>query len=552
DGTDSRAETGGGARRPAGDAERHPPRPPRPRAGVRGVPPRPDGDDLQVPRLPRHPDLPTGTGRARVPGRLQLRPREQPPRLERVGGAAGLDRDRRRTRRGAAPLRQHHRHGAGAAARPGDDAAPELRPHQRLRHRPAAGRHGAGVGRGELAPGRYLRGVLGDGADRRDGGVRHHRVPPPLGQRLPDGALLLHRRPGDQARGVGRRDAGAAPRGAPNRRRGRRCRGAGRDLCAVEHRRPGSERLGHPHGDRHRLRPRHDHAARGARPAAAPRLPDRLLDRRRHRRRARHRRLLHRGDLLAGTRRRRPPARRALPRQPGGVPPLAGLRLWRLRRLAGGLRVRGPRHRRWGARGDGGACPLVDQPERVPRPVPQADRGFRARLLPGADDPQQRAPAAGDAGAGGALRGGRDPDDPPPAPTQPVGRLRHPAHLRLRQRRHPALGRTRRGAFEPGHLGRRGRAGPRQAPRDHPLCLAGGADARRDPAGRHHLAARRRHRLPWRHRLHDLPLRHRARLRGRAGRRRRPGGHPARLRGRRRAGLRSAPSDAAAASGRDL
>jgi NhaA family Na+:H+ antiporter len=106
--------------------------------------------------------------------------------------------------------------------------------------------HRAGAGRGELAAGRRLRALLGDRADDRDRGVRHLRVAPPLGQRLPDGALLLHRRAGDQARGVGRRDARAAPGGAADRGRGRRRGGAGGDLRAAQPGRPGATGWGIP------------------------------------------------------------------------------------------------------------------------------------------------------------------------------------------------------------------------------------------------------------------------------------------------------------------
>ena len=69
----------------------------------------------------------------------------------------------------------------------------------------------------------------------------------------------------------------------------------------------GSARMGHPDGDRHRLRPRRRRRPREPGAGAAQDLPADPGDRRRHRRHRRDRRLLHRGPVAAVARRRGAP-----------------------------------------------------------------------------------------------------------------------------------------------------------------------------------------------------------------------------------------------------
>ena len=117
--------------------------------------------------------------------------------------------------------------------------------------------------------------------------------PARVGQRRADGDLLLRRRAGDQARA--RRGRAARAVG------GRRCRpsrpSAGwscRPLIylAVNAGGDGVRRLGHPDGDRHRVRRRRPRPARQPRAPVAEAVPARPRDRRRHRRDRRHRHLL--------------------------------------------------------------------------------------------------------------------------------------------------------------------------------------------------------------------------------------------------------------------
>ena len=132
------------------------------------------------------------------------------------------------------------------------------------------------------------------------------------------------------------------------------------------------------------------------------------------------------------------------------------------------------------ARRAGRAGPVVDQPERVPGAGPPAARRLRGRVLRRAQHPDQRAAAAGHARARPARPAGRDADDLLPEPAHAAGRVRHPARVRVRQRRHAAHERARRGRAESGRLGRGGGPGPRQADRHRALLL----DRRRDSASR--------------------------------------------------------------------
>ncbi len=157
------------------------------------------------------------------------------------------------------------------------------------------------------------------------------RGPPPLGERRADGHLLLRGRPRDQA-GAGHRAAGRPPRCRPSR--GGRSRGHGRPRPALRGhhpRRPRRPGVGHPDGDRHRVRAGGPGPAQPPHPTGAQHLAPEPGHRGRHRRRDGHRRLLHRHHRsgLAGRRRRRPGGGR--PHAPG-----TGVVHARLRRRGGG------------------------------------------------------------------------------------------------------------------------------------------------------------------------------------------------------------------------
>ncbi len=130
-----------------------------------------------------------------------------------------------------------------------------------------------------------------------------------LGDRRPDGAVLLPGRDGNQARARDRGALVARARHAAALRRDRRNDRAGRDLREPARGRAGGLRLGRSDGDRHRLRGGCAHGLRQARSLGAQGLPAGARDRRRSRRGQRDRRLLHTRDLARRARLRRRRAR---------------------------------------------------------------------------------------------------------------------------------------------------------------------------------------------------------------------------------------------------
>ena len=307
---------------------------------------------------------------------------------------------------------------------------------------------------------------------RRD--VRRHRVAAPLGQRRPDGALLLRRRPRDQARGAGRRAALPAAGGAPDRGGASAARWSRRWSIVAAQRwaATGADGWGVPIGTDTAFALGIISLFGTPGPAATARLPDRLRDRRRHPGGRRDRRLLHRGDLLGGARRRawrcwRRPGRR----EPRRLPPLAGLR--RPRRCVWLAVFESGVHATAGGRAGGAdrAGPVLDQPERVSRARPALSTISSARATPrpacSRNEPQQHATHAL----------GRLAEEVETPMTHFQHRLTPwcssgSCPLRVRQRRHPTHERVRRGAAESGHLGRDRGPGDRQAGRNRALLLA--------------------------------------------------------------------------------
>ena len=142
----------------------------------------------------------------------------------------------------------------------------------------------------------------------------------PLGQRGPDGVLLLRGRPRGAARVRHGRAARAPAHRAAGARGHRRDDGAGADLPRVQPRRPRRARLGRRDVDRHGVRARHARARRPALPRAAARLHADGRRRRRRGRAARDRDRVHRPrrgcrrsrsrSAIFALRARRPRARR--------------------------------------------------------------------------------------------------------------------------------------------------------------------------------------------------------------------------------------------------
>ena len=187
--------------------------------------------------------------------------------------ARGGSDDRRRPSTGRVP-------GSGVARAGAGPAIPRDRERQR--------RHPDGRGRGRLRLGQLALGRRLRRPPARRGRARRPRAAPvarALGQRRPDGAVLLPGRAGDQARAAGRR---------ARRPRERATLPSSRRSAAWWSRRrstPGSTSagprrgLGRADGDRHRLRGRRAGPARPARAGGAEGVPAGARHRRRHRRR---------------------------------------------------------------------------------------------------------------------------------------------------------------------------------------------------------------------------------------------------------------------------
>ena len=180
-----------------------------------------------------------------------------------------------------------------AGRRPTSRGRCAVPPDRGRQRRPAAGGDGRRAGLGELAAVGRVRGPVGH-ARSRSASARCDidRGPAALGQRRPDGVLLLRRRPGDPARAR----AGRAARPPRGRDPGARRRSAGWSCprCCTSPSTPaaGGARLGHRHGDRHRVRARRARALGPACPPQRARVPADAGDRRRHRRHRRDRGLL--------------------------------------------------------------------------------------------------------------------------------------------------------------------------------------------------------------------------------------------------------------------
>ena len=140
---------------------------------------------------------------------------------------------------------------------------------------------------------------------------------------------------------------GDAARGSRSRRHGN----SGSYLRRVQPRRIRRSRtwLGHPHGDRHRIRARRPGAARQAHPLRTARLHVRTRRGGRLRRHSRHSLRLHRNDRLRAAWN----SRRASSSHDGSQPARPATarrhRRDRIRHLGRRAQVRRPRHRRWRA-----------------------------------------------------------------------------------------------------------------------------------------------------------------------------------------------------------
>ena len=221
--------------------------------------------------------------------------------------------------------------------------------------------HSRGAGVGELAVVLELRRLLGDHARDPGRGKRALARLPPLGQRRPDGVLLLRRwcrdpspvRHGRAARTSTARDARC--------RRARWDGRAGSDLSRVQRRRVHRAGLGHRDGDRHGLRARSPGAGGWTVGAGRQGLPADAGHRRRHRRAHRRGAGLHRGRVERGAVGRVGAVRRGAHHAPGGRQQRRPLLPRRLRPVDRHDRFRGPRHdrrHRVGTAGDGAPdCP---------------------------------------------------------------------------------------------------------------------------------------------------------------------------------------------------
>jgi hypothetical protein len=137
--------------------------------------------------------------------------------------------------------------------------------------------------------------------------VRCRRVfrlqePASLDRRRPDGGVLLRRGSRDEGRVDPRRAVEPAPGGASGDRGARRDGRSGADLPLVESRGRGGARMGHPDGDRYRVRGGRDGVARGTDTAAAQNDAARARDGGRYRRDPGDRDFLHRRDIARSTR----------------------------------------------------------------------------------------------------------------------------------------------------------------------------------------------------------------------------------------------------------
>ena len=147
----------------------------------------------------------------------------------------------------------------GAYRWPSNGALPR---HRGLRGDTAHGGHGRCPRVGQLAVVRLVLRLLAHRGQPVGRGRDLPRSPRPptqprgVRQRRPYGGLLLRGGPRDQAGDGGRRVATTPRRCAPHRRSARRHGRTRPHLPGVQPFRCGLDRLGHPHGDRHRVRRR--------------------------------------------------------------------------------------------------------------------------------------------------------------------------------------------------------------------------------------------------------------------------------------------------------
>ena len=162
-----------------------------------------------------------------------------------------------------------------------------------LLHHPLGG-NGGGPDMGELAVRPRVLRVLAHRARLRRRPIRDSSHPRRMGQRRPDGDLLLRYRPRNQARGRPRGAARTSEGGAPGDGGHRRDDRARPHLLRIQRHGGRWPRLGHSPRHRHRLRARRARTVGTLPSRRAPYLPPRPRRRRRHRFDSRHRRLLHR------------------------------------------------------------------------------------------------------------------------------------------------------------------------------------------------------------------------------------------------------------------